>query len=168
MKTLKTAFAALACAGACFATAQAEPVAATMSCTGYSTAAPIQLKLLDYQLDLGTVAMNIGSQSSGAGAGKLTFQPFVVEAVIDQNLITLFTQMARGQAYSGCDIDFAGKKGLTAKLKLALVTDLKIVSEDERGGDHDRGPVARVTFEYGAITVADGSGAIGTASSGAP
>lgn len=156
----------LGCAGACFAAAQAAPTAATVSCVGNTTATPIRLSLVDYQLDLPSVTTNIGSQSSGAGAGKITFQPFVADAVIDQNLIPMFSQLIRGLAYSSCTIDFGGHTGLTATLKLVELTDLKVVADDrdaagghEDGAAYGRQPVARVTFMYGAIRLSDANGA---------
>ncbi|MDE2347521.1 MAG: hypothetical protein KGL92_03365 [Gammaproteobacteria bacterium] len=166
MNRFISAAAVLGCAGACVTAAQAAPTAATVSCIGNTTATPIRLSLVDYQLDLASLTTNIGSQSSGAGAGKITFQPFVADAVIDQNLIPMFSQLTRGLAYSSCTIDFGGHTGLTATLKLVELTDLKVVSDDrDAAGGHDGGaafdrpPVARVTFMYGAIRLSDASGA---------
>lgn len=166
MNKLILAAALLGCAGSCFTTAQAAPAAATINCIGNNAATPIHLKLVDYQLDVASLTTNIGSQSSGAGAGKITFQPFVVDAVIDQNLLPMFSQLIRGVAYSSCAIDFGGHTGLTATLKFVELTDLKVVGDDldaagghEDGAANGRPPVARVTFAYGAIRLSDATGA---------
>ncbi len=166
MNRFTNAAAMLGCAGACITAAQSAAAAATINCIGNNAATPIHLKLVDYQLDLASLTTNIGSQSSGAGAGKITFQPFVVDAVIDQNLMPMFSQLIRGLAYSSCTIDFGGHTGLTAAMKYVELTDLKIVSDDlDAAGGHEDGlgngrpPVARVTFVYGAIRLSDASGA---------
>jgi hypothetical protein len=45
-------------------------------------AAPALFEVSDYSFDIEQV-LNIGSQSSGAGAGKVTFNPFSITRKID-------------------------------------------------------------------------------------
>lgn len=96
--------------------------------------------------------INIGSQSSGAGAGKVTFNPLVITKVADQLSAPLFQAMATGAAYK--TIEFvslnSNKQVLySIMLKLAAVKTMS-VSTVACGTPQCAGIAESISFEYGA------------------
>jgi type VI secretion system Hcp family effector len=98
--------------------------------------------------------LNIGSQSTGAGAGKVTFNPFSINRKIDKMSPTLFRNAAAGTPFQYVDLieHRAGKNGDRAafaawQFQLVAVKTVSWASEDD-----DR-PGETVTFEYGALTM---------------
>lgn len=119
----------------------------------------------DFNFDIEQV-LNIGSQSSGAGAGKVTFNPFTVTRKTDRASPTLFTMCCAGQHFQIVSLYIrragGGGSSLTAtqgavssgttflRFDFALVA-VKTISWS--GSDGDESPKEEVAFEYGALQV---------------
>jgi len=110
----------------------------------------------DFSFDIEQV-LNIGSQSSGAGAGKVTFNPFQITRKTDRISPTLFAMCCGGQHFkqvvlclrrAGGDTATSGTTFLRFDFGLVAV---KTISWS--GSDGDESPKEEVTFEYGALKV---------------
>lgn len=107
----------------------------------------------DYSFDIEQV-LNIGSQSKGAGAGKVTFNPFSITRPIDKSSPTLFQNACSGKAFQmvglglrkGAGDDSAGQFFLSFMFKLVAVKTISW-SHDETS------PKETITFEYGGLQV---------------
>jgi type VI secretion system Hcp family effector len=91
-------------------------------------------------------ALNIGSQSSGAGAGKVTFGTLQFTKDLDSTSGPLFLAMCNGHAFKEVDVTFhhTTGKGPDSILKLGLVA---LKSIDLSASDDV--PVENVALEYG-------------------
>jgi type VI secretion system secreted protein Hcp len=121
----------------------------------------------DFSFDIEQV-LNIGSQSSGAGAGKVTFNPFQITRKSDRASPILFTMCCSGQHFkvvslylrrSGGGTSSSANTGTSAtmtsgttflRFDFALVA-VKTISWS--GADGDEACKEEVTFEYGALKV---------------
>jgi type VI secretion system secreted protein Hcp len=126
----------------------------------------------DFSFDIEQV-LNIGSQSSGAGAGKVTFNPFKVTRKTDRASPVFFMMCCAGQHFkyvtlclrrAGGGSGTAGggstavqnsaatmQSGTTfLRFDFALVA-VKTISWS--GSDGDEAPKEEVEFEYGALMV---------------
>ena len=116
----------------------------------------------DFSFDIEQV-LNIGSQSSGAGAGKVTFNPFQVTRKSDRASPILFTMCCAGQHFKIVSLYLRRSGGGTAggqgsmtsgttflRFDFALVA-VKTISWS--GSDGDEACKEEVTFEYGALQV---------------
>jgi type VI secretion system secreted protein Hcp len=118
----------------------------------------------DFSFDIEQV-LNIGSQSSGAGAGKVTFNPFQITRKSDRLSPKLFTMCCAGQHFkivslylrraggSAGGVNASGNQtsGTTfLRFDFALVA-VKTISWS--GSDGDESCKEEVQFEYGALQV---------------
>jgi type VI secretion system secreted protein Hcp len=115
----------------------------------------------DFSFDIEQV-LNIGSQSSGAGAGKVTFNPFQVTRKTDRASPTFYTMCCAGQHFKIVSLYLRRAGGGTAspgnmtsgttflRFDFALVA-VKTISWS--GSDGDEACKEEVTFEYGALQV---------------
>lgn len=116
----------------------------------------------DFNFDIEQV-LNIGSQSSGAGAGKVTFNPFTITRKTDRASPRFYTMCCAGQHFdmvslyirrAGGGMDAAQgnlSSGWTfLRFDFALVA-IKTVSWS--GSDGDESPKEEVAFEFGALQV---------------
>jgi type VI secretion system secreted protein Hcp len=124
----------------------------------------------DFSFDIEQV-LNIGSQSSGAGAGKVTFNPFSITRKTDRASPIFFMMCCAGQHFyqvtlclrragggatgAGGTSSTAGSATMTSgttflRFDFALVA-VKTISWS--GSDGDESPKEEVTFEYGALMV---------------
>lgn len=110
----------------------------------------------DFSFDIEQV-LNIGSQSSGAGAGKVTFNPFQITRKTDKASPMLFVMCCGGQHFqqvtlcirrAGGDTTTSGTTFLRFDFGLVAV---KTISWS--GSDGDESPKEEVTFEYGALKI---------------
>jgi type VI secretion system secreted protein Hcp len=114
----------------------------------------------DYSFDIEQI-LNIGSQSSGSGAGKVTFNPFSITRKIDC-ASTQFFQMA----CSGTPFKFVGlglrkstggsiaTGGSGSSGAMFLVFTFKLVAVKTVSWAHDdESPKETVTFEYGGLNI---------------
>jgi type VI secretion system secreted protein Hcp len=116
----------------------------------------------DFSFDIEQI-LNIGSQSSGAGAGKVTFNPFQITRKTDKLSPILFTMCCAGQHFKIVSLFLRRAGGGTAggqgsltsgttflRFDFALVA-VKTISWS--GADGDDACKEEVTFEYGALQV---------------
>lgn len=110
----------------------------------------------DFSFDIEQV-LNIGSQSSGAGAGKVTFNPFQVTRKTDRISPYLFKMCCSGTHFktvslylrrAGGDDSSSGTTFL--RFDFALVA-VKTISWS--GSDGDEACKEEVQFEYGALKI---------------
>jgi len=93
--------------------------------------------------------LNIGSQSSGAGAGKITFNPFSFKMQGSSLDATLFDMAASGTPFCEADLLLVTSNGPSElfSLRLAAVKTIGFVP-DATGHS-----VTNLTFEYGGIVI---------------
>lgn len=120
----------------------------------------------DFSFDIEQV-LNIGSQSSGAGAGKVTFNPFQVTRKTDRASPVLFSMCCAGQHFKVVSLylrragggagGVSNAQGQTMtsgttflRYDFALVA-VKTISWS--GSDGDEACKEEVTFEYGALRI---------------
>ena len=99
--------------------------------------------------------VNVGSSSSGIGAGKVEFQPFKITKQVDTASPFFFQTCAQGGHYEQCSL-FVRKGGGTANRSgiIYLRFDFKMVFVTQIGWSHDdTAPKEEVTFDYGALRV---------------
>jgi type VI protein secretion system component Hcp len=102
--------------------------------------------------DLGVAnTLNIGSATSGAGAGKVTFQPFTVTKTVDKYSSDLFLDLAAGTRVTSAEIivrkaDASGTATPVAQylMKDVLITSLHVSGTPKQTTETLQG-------EYGAI-----------------
>ena len=113
----------------------------------------------DYSFDV-EQTLNIGSQSSGAGAGKITFNAFSITRKIDIASPTLFEMACAGTAFQS--VTLALRKSVGASTdggkevsgRIFLRFDFKLVAVKTISWSHDEeSPKETVTFEYGGMQI---------------
>lgn len=107
----------------------------------------------DFSFDI-EQTLNIGSQATGAGAGKVTFNPFSITRKIDISSPVLFQRACSGTPFmevllglrksSGGDV--TGQIFLAFRFKLVAVKTISWSYDDES-------PKETITFEYGGLQV---------------
>lgn len=116
------------------------------------------IKLSSVQYDF-EQTLNIGSQSTGAGAGKVVFNPLVITKIVDQTSAPLFQAMASGTPYQFIEFLFVSNTGAKGGgqvlykvlLKLAAVKTISVSSVNCSTGCP--GIAESVSFEYGGYIV---------------
>jgi len=117
----------------------------------------------DYSFEI-QQTLNIGVQSGGSGAGKVTFNPFSITRKIDKASPVLFQMACSGTAFQTVVLilrksaggSSAGVAFLKFTFKLVAVKTIAYAKSDES-------PKEVVTFEYGGLVIeywpqkADGS-----------
>jgi type VI secretion system secreted protein Hcp len=113
----------------------------------------------DFSFDI-EQTLNIGSQSSGAGAGKVTFNPFSITRKIDKASTIFFEMACSGTAFAQVSLGLrksagaggAGAGGVSGLMFLRF--DFKLVAVKTISWSHDdESPKEEVTFEYGGLQV---------------
>ena len=107
----------------------------------------------DFSFDI-EQTLNIGSQSTGAGAGKVTFNPFSITRKIDRFSPLLFQASCSGTPYQKVGLGLRKSAGgntagiiyLVFLFKLAAVKTISWSYDDES-------PKETTTFEYGGLQV---------------
>lgn len=113
---------------------------------GGSVTLPVEAFSFDVEQTL-----NIGAQGTGAGAGKIVFNPFSVTRLPDQLSPGLFVLCASGTPFQRAILtvtpDGAGVPYITYLMKLVAIRTISA------GGNQHGGPLPleTVTFEYGGL-----------------
>ena len=98
--------------------------------------------------------LNIGSSSSGSGAGKVTFNPFSITRKVDKASPLLFEMACSGTPFQSVVLALRKSGATAATGAIFLRYDFKLVAVKtmswSSGGDV---PMKSVTFEYGALQV---------------
>ncbi|MDE2005477.1 MAG: type VI secretion system tube protein Hcp [Rhodospirillales bacterium] len=120
----------------------------------------------DFNFDIEQV-LNIGSQSSGIGAGRVTFNPFTITRKTDKASVQFFTMCCAGTHFKevslllrkagagGASIQNASGDDMASgatflRYDFGLV-GVKTISWS--GSDGDEAPKEEIAFEYGSIKV---------------
>ena len=107
----------------------------------------------DYSFDI-QQTLNIGSQSSGAGAGKVTFNPFSITRRIDCASPTLFQMSCSGTPFQLVGLGLRKSSGGAASGVMVLAFTFKLVAVKTISYVHDdEAPKETVTFEYGGLCI---------------
>jgi type VI secretion system Hcp family effector len=83
----------------------------------------------DFSFDIEQV-LNIGSQSSGAGSGKVTFNPFQITKKTDSASPQLFASCITGEAFESVVLQIfeSGKRGTETLMNTITLTNASILS----------------------------------------
>jgi len=100
--------------------------------------------------------LNIGSQSSGAGAGKITFNPFMIKKHYDTSSPKLFQAACVGQAFPSATFSIvktgSGSKDGTSAPKPYIVVSFGLIAvKTITLQTIDAYPVEIIAFEYGEV-----------------
>jgi type VI secretion system Hcp family effector len=107
----------------------------------------------DYSFDI-EQTLNIGSQSSGAGAGKVTFNPVSITRRIDKASPVLFQMACSGTAFESVALVLRKSAGASGAGVAFLKFTFKLVAVKTISYKRDvESPNETVTFEYGGLVV---------------
>jgi type VI secretion system secreted protein Hcp len=93
-------------------------------------------------------AQNIGSQSSGAGAGKVSIQSFSITKTLDKSSPLLFQAAATGQHFKEAVLSFTHKVGGKEQTYLKFDFQNVLISSVQDGGSGGGTPQEQVTFSF--------------------
>jgi type VI protein secretion system component Hcp len=112
----------------------------------------IPTELVSYSFDI-EQTLNIGSQSAGAGAGKVTFKPLTIIKSVDVNSATLFSMCCSGTPFKYVDIVLveSGKKPVPFAGYGFGLAAIRTISRDGTSGDE--AGTETVVFEFGQLSV---------------
>jgi len=101
----------------------------------YATASQL-FEVEDYSFDIEQV-LNIGSQSTGAGAGKITFNPFSITRKIDRSSPILFDMACSGTAFKQVSLALRKSAGGMQSGVIFLRFDFKLAAVKTISWSHD-------------------------------
>ena len=110
----------------------------------------------EYNFDV-EQTLNISSQSSGAGAGKITFNPFSITRPIDKASTTFYQMACSGTAFESVILMLRKSLGAGAGSNntsggVFLRFDFKLVAVKTIAWTHDEtSPKESLSFEYGGL-----------------
>ncbi len=142
-------------------TLMTQPFAIPTSATSGTVpnAGPAIFEIEDYSFDI-EQTLNIGSSSSGAGAGKVSFNPFSITRKVDKCSPTFFEMACSGTAFQLVTLAMRKSSGAGAagagntSGQVYLRFDFKLVAVKTISWSHDdESPKETVTFEYGGLQV---------------
>ncbi|HEX7158075.1 MAG TPA: hypothetical protein VF214_03615 [Edaphobacter sp.] len=167
MKAIGRTFLGLASLIFCGASA-AHAAVGQLSCT--SNSVTITANLSFYDLGLSNTS-SIGSQSTGAGAGKVTFSPLEIHTAVIN--FQQFLQVAeRGTAFSSCTLTTrTGGEAMEYKFSLVAISSLDAIARSPRDERDKPASYLDVKLMYGAVEVqtstgTDDGGSEGSSTSG--
>ncbi len=98
--------------------------------------------------------LNIGSQSTGAGAGKVVFNPFHIDRKIDKSSPTIFGKACSGTPFKMVSLGFRKSGGGDVSGLMFLRFDFKLVAVKTISWEHDdEAPKETMDFEYGGLVM---------------
>lgn len=156
MKKLFTPFLGMA-ALAALCLAQAANAAPVGSLTCATSTQEIKFNVSYFTFGVAQT-LNIGSQSGGAGAGKVTFSPLEVHAALS-TFASLIDTAANGVALQTCTLTTKLSDGTTDsfEFKLVAIKGLTVVAE-KTGTTDIPAQYTDVQFEYGSVEVKTSGG----------
>jgi type VI secretion system secreted protein Hcp len=96
--------------------------------------------------------LNIGSQSKGAGAGKVKFNEFTISRKIDKASPTIFQMACSGTPFKTVALAFRKSAGGNTTGVFYLRFDFKLVAVKTISWEYDdESPKENMTFEYGGL-----------------
>lgn len=109
-------------------------------------------ELKDFSFDV-EQTLNIGSQSTGVGAGRVTFNPFSITRRVDKVSAQLFQMCCQGATFQGVDL-LLRRSGATGAGSLVAAFGFKLVAiKTIAWTPTDDGVDEVVTFEFGSLQV---------------
>ena len=112
-------------------------------------------------------ALNIGSQSTGAGAGKVTFRPLQITKTIDRATPLLFACCCSGTPFKDAVLTLARPAGRDAQTTAFFTIDMKLAAIKTLTYNEGDDPTETIEFEFGGVVLNfipySGEGKIGTA-----
>lgn len=119
----------------------------------YSAPSSGLFEIEDYSFDI-EQTLNIGSASSGAGAGKITFNPFSITRKVDRASPTFFQMACSGKSFQTVGLGIRKSAGNQASGVMFLAFTFKLVAVKTVSWAHDdEAPKETVTFEYGGMAI---------------
>lgn len=107
----------------------------------------------DYSFDI-EQTLNIGSQSRGAGAGKVTFNPFSITRPIDKSSSVLYNNACSGKPFQWVGLGLRKGSGGDTSGQFFLAFHFKLVAVKTISWSHDdTSPKETITFEYGGLQI---------------
>jgi len=107
----------------------------------------------DFSFDIEQV-LSIGSQSSGAGAGKVTFNPFSITRKVDRSSPMFFKMACAGESFKTVTLGARKAQGGNSAGGVYLVFQFKLVAVKTLSWSYDdEAPKETITFEYGGLLV---------------
>jgi len=133
----------------CPSIALARPVG-TLSCTGSTSQVKFNVSYFDFGL---TNPADSGSQSSGAGAGKVTFKPLEVHAALS-TFASLAEAAANGTAFQSCTLTTTFNDGSQTEFEFRLLLISSLTAEASMPAQaNEPARFTDVQFQYGAVEV---------------
>ncbi len=101
--------------------------------------------------------INMSSQSSGAGAGKIQFNPFKITRKIDRATPEFFKHACQGTPFKVVTLGFRKASGTSTSGLFFLRFDFRLVALKSINWSHDdESPTEDLEFEYGGLQVVYG------------
>lgn len=103
-----------------------------------------------------TQTVSIGSATGGAGAGKVSFDPFTIKKVLDKSSPFFFSTLCTGGHYKTVNL-LVRKSGVQAKKSggIYFEIDFYMAFITKIDWSHDEtAPTEEITFDYGAMRIA--------------
>jgi type VI secretion system Hcp family effector len=124
----------------------APTIKGNVTASGYQGA--IQATSLTWSIEQ---TLNIGSQTSGAGAGKVAFNDLNFTKAVDATSPAFFQALCAGIPFQFVDISFVTSAGTTAtcRLKLAAVKSIDGTVGTVGGAVGTGAPTEDIALEYG-------------------
>lgn len=114
-------------------------------------ATPVGFAIRDFSFGVESPT-TIGSATTGAGTGKITFNEFIIRKVTDQSSPAFFKNCCVGAHYKSVTVsvrraglDPAAKEFLRFRFEMVFVTKI------DWAGPGDEGPEESITFVYGKL-----------------
>jgi type VI protein secretion system component Hcp len=98
--------------------------------------------------------LSIGSQSSGVGTGKISFNPFVITKSLDAMSPLLFQASATGTAYKTAEIVFVIATSDQPVILSRLVYKMAAIKTISWAAGEDDRVLETIAFDYGGLFVA--------------
>jgi hypothetical protein len=134
-----------------------------LSCT--SNTSTITANLSFYDLGLSNT-LSIGSQSSGAGAGKVTFNPLEIHTAVI-NFAQFFQVAQNGATFSSCTLSAkTNGEAVEYKFSLVAISSLDAIARSPRTAEDKPASYLDVKLAFGAVEVKTSAGSDDGGSSG--
>jgi hypothetical protein len=124
--------------------------AGAMVCTGSAGNLSFNVSFFDIGV---SNSLSTGSESGGAGAGKVTFQPLVIHTALS-TFTSLWQVAAEGSHFTTCTLKTQDSSGGNIEFTLNLVAVQSVNAiASSAGGDFPRYAFVKADLEFGSIQV---------------
>jgi hypothetical protein len=152
MKILSCVFFAAALAAANAGSAFASPLG-TMTCTPASTSVTTSLSFNVSYYDVSSAAV-VASQSTGAGAGKVVFNPLTIDTALS-NFQEFFAAAQAGETFSECVLNVRAANGtiVTYDFRTLSLSTVQAIAGSSAADGSRSSAYTEVLFQYGGLQV---------------